>query len=330
MLTVRENLYLPKFYQADIDLCFKKTSEIIKDMFAAFPEEAEISAVSTAFALDSSILEKALALYPTCGKVTIGEEAVVMNPNGTGEVFLPAPAISNVQDYLEAKEAFRKRVLLSFAEKGVLFQTFDGVVIHPDAVIGEGTIILAGTQIGKDVVIGKNCEIGPRAHLISATVNDNTILIDTRVVEAVIGSNVKIGPYCNIRPNSTICDGVKIGDFVEVKNSVIGRDTHASHLTYIGDSDVGERVNFGCGVVTANYDGYSKFRTTVGDDAFIGCNTNLVAPVTVGKGAYTACGSTITDAVPENGLGLARARQVNKDGWADGFRAKKKAEGKIK
>ncbi len=330
MLTVTENPRLPKAYRADTALCFKKTSEIVKCLFAAFPEQTDIRALNTAFVLEQETVEKALALCPTCGKIVIGEEVTIINAGGKGEVKLEAPSVLSVQDYLEAAEAYRKRVLLSFAEKGVVFQTFDGVVIHPDAVIGEGTLILAGTQIGQDVVIGEHCEIGPRSHLISSTVKDNTILIDTRVVEAVIGENVKIGPYCNIRPNSTICDGVKIGDFVEVKNSVIGRDTHASHLTYIGDSDVGERVNFGCGVVTANYDGYSKFRTTVGDDAFIGCNTNLVAPVTVGKGAYTACGSTITDGVPENSLGLARARQVNKDGWADSFRAKKKAEGKIK
>ena len=106
-----------------------------------------------------------------------------------------------------------------------------------------------------------------------------------------------------------------LGNFVEVKNSNIDTGTKVSHLTYVGDSDVGKRVNFGCGTVTVNYSGKAKYRTTIGDDVFIGCNTNLVAPVTVGNGAYTAAGSTITEDVPEDSLGIARARQVNKIGW---------------
>ena len=127
---------------------------------------------------------------------------------------------------------------------------------------------------------------------------------------------MKIGPFVHIRPNSHIKNGVKIGDFVEVKNSVIDEKTSVAHLTYIGDSDVGKRVNFGCGCVTVNYDGSKKARTTIGDNAFIGCNTNLIAPVTVGKGAYTAAGSTITRDVPENALAIERAEFKIKEGFA--------------
>jgi bifunctional UDP-N-acetylglucosamine pyrophosphorylase/glucosamine-1-phosphate N-acetyltransferase len=114
-----------------------------------------------------------------------------------------------------------------------------------------------------------------------------------------------------------ICDKVKIGDFVEVKNSHIGADTKISHLTYIGDTDVGERVNFGCGTIIVNYDGKSKFRSTIEDDAFVGRNSNLVSPVTVKKRAYIAAGSTITDEVPAGALAIARERQVNKENWID-------------
>ena len=124
-----------------------------------------------------------------------------------------------------------------------------------------------------------------------------------------------MGPFAYIRPNCTIGDHVKVGDFVELKNSVIGDGTKISHLTYVGDSDVGERVNFGCGTVTTNYDGFKKYRCTIGDGAFIGCNTNLVAPVKVGEGAYIAAGSTITDDVPADALAhRPRARQKNQGG----------------
>ena len=124
-----------------------------------------------------------------------------------------------------------------------------------------------------------------------------------------------IGPFVHIRPNSVIGEKVHLGNFVEVKNSNIDTGTKVSHLTYVGDSDIGKRVNFGCGTVTVNYTGKAKYRTTIGDDAFIGCNTNLVAPVKVGKGAYTAAGSTITEDIPADSLGIARARQVNKIDW---------------
>ena len=137
------------------------------------------------------------------------------------------------------------------------------------------------------------------------------------MTESVIGDNVKIGPFAQIRPNCVIKSGVKIGDFVEIKNSTLGRDTHASHLTYIGDSDVGERVNFGCGVVTSNYNGKTKARTTVGDDVFVGCNANLVAPVCLGNDSYIAAGSTITEDVLPNALGIARQKQTNIDGWVE-------------
>ena len=126
-----------------------------------------------------------------------------------------------------------------------------------------------------------------------------------------------------MRPKCVVGDHCRIGDFVELKNSVLGEGTKVSHLTYVGDSDVGVRVNFGCGTVTTNYDGKKKYRCTVGDDVFLGCNTNLIAPVTVGDGAYTAAGSTITDDVPPGALAVARARQENKPGWTKRLFGKK-------
>ncbi len=137
---------------------------------------------------------------------------------------------------------------------------------------------------------------------------------------------MKIGPFAYIRPNCHVGPGVKVGDFVELKNSTIGEGTKISHLTYVGDSDVGGHVNFGCGTVTVNYDGTSKFRTVIGDHAFIGCNTNLVAPVRVGEGAYTAAGSTITDEVPADSWpSPAPARPSRSSGPPSGATAEKVA-----
>lgn len=223
--------------------------------------------------------------------------------------------VETVSDYYEAIQCYIRTVALSFAEKGVKFSSLDGVMISPFAEIGKGTVIFPNVQIRHGVKIGENCVIGAGSVIENSTIGDGCVINATQISNSVLDENVKIGPFCHVRPNTHLCAGVKIGDFVEVKNSTVGRDTHASHLTYIGDSDVGERVNFGCGTVTVNYDGKNKFRTVIGNDVFIGCNSNLVAPVTIADNGYTAAGSTITDDVPENALAVARARQVNKDGW---------------
>ena len=167
-------------------------------------------------------------------------------------------------------------------ENGVTITDPATTFISPDAVIGRDTVILPFVVIREGCVIGEGCEIGPFTH---------------------------------IRPNVTLGRAVKAGAFVEIKNSALGDGTHAGHLTYVGDADVGRNVNFGCGTVTVNYDGANKRRAVVEDGAFIGCNTNLVAPVTVGEGAYTAAGSTVTEDVPPRSLAIARARQVNKENW---------------
>jgi bifunctional UDP-N-acetylglucosamine pyrophosphorylase/glucosamine-1-phosphate N-acetyltransferase len=152
------------------------------------------------------------------------------------------------------------------------------------------------------------------------TVGEYTTVNASQLNESRVGDHTTVGPFTYVRPKCVIGDHCRVGDFVEVKNSVIGNGTKISHLTYVGDSDVGEKVNFGCGTVTTNYDGNRKFRCTIGDNVFLGCNTNLVAPVTLGDGVYTAAGSTITEDVPADALAIARARQTNKPGWAAAFR----------
>ena len=137
------------------------------------------------------------------------------------------------------------------------------------------------------------------------------------MVDSTVGEGCHVGPYAYLRPKSTVGNNCKVGDFVELKNATLGDGTKASHLTYIGDATVGAGVNFGCGTVIVNYDGKSKFRTVIGDNAFIGCNSNLVSPVKVNDNAYIAAGSTITDEVPEGALAIARSRQVIKSDWKD-------------
>jgi bifunctional UDP-N-acetylglucosamine pyrophosphorylase/glucosamine-1-phosphate N-acetyltransferase len=188
--------------------------------------------------------------------------------------------------------------------------------IDPRVKIGAGTTILPGTILRGETAIGENCTIGPNAMVNTCVIGDETTVNASQTNESTIGSHTTVGPFAYVRPNSTIGDHVRVGDFVEIKNSVIGNGTKISHLTYIGDSDVGERINFGCGTVTTNYDGFKKYRCTIEDDAFIGCNTNLIAPVTVGRGSYIAAGSTITDNVPEDALAVARSKQTNKEHWA--------------
>ena len=209
----------------------------------------------------------------------------------------------------------RQRMLTHWLLKGADIPCADGVFIGPGVTIGADTRILPGTILRGKTVIGKNCIIGPNTQLIDTSVGDNVKLDNVLSEQAEIQDGADIGPFVHLRPNAKIGPHTHLGNFVEVKNAQIGEGTKVSHLTYVGDADVGKGVNFGCGCVTVNYTGKEKHRTVIGDHAFIGCNSNLVAPVRVGDYGYTAAGSTITDDVPANALGIARARQVNKEGW---------------
>lgn len=200
-------------------------------------------------------------------------------------------------------------------KNGVEIPYHNNVVIEDDVKIGKGTCILPGTIIYSGVEIGENCIIGPNTLIKDSVIGNNVKFNSVQCYQSKVLDGADIGPFVHIRPNSVVGENVHLGNFVEVKNSNIDTGTKVSHLTYVGDADVGKRVNFGCGTVTVNYDGKNKHRTVIGDDCFIGCNTNLVAPVKVDNGAYTAAGSTITDNVPEDSLGIARARQVNKVDW---------------
>lgn len=221
--------------------------------------------------------------------------------------------------YKKARETVEKKneIIKKHQENGVFFINPESCYVEEKVIIGKNTVIEQNVMLQGETQIGPNCIIGMGSKLVNTKVGANSELLSVVSVDAELGEDVLAGPFAYIRPGSKIGNDVKVGDFVEVKNATIDEGTKIAHLTYVGDSDVGKRVNFGCGTVTVNYDGKNKYRCKIGDDAFIGCNTNLVAPVTVGNGAYTAAGSTITDEVPNKGLAIARTRQINKEGWKD-------------
>lgn len=215
----------------------------------------------------------------------------------------------------EAEALMKRRINKKHMENGVTMIDPEQTYIDEEVEIGCDTTILPGCVLEGRTVIGEDCIVGPGCRLTNMIIKEGVKIQYTTGLDSEIGNGTTVGPYAYIRPNSKIGEQVKIGDFVEVKNSVIGNHTKVSHLTYIGDSDVGEGINFGCGTVTVNYDGKKKFRTVIEDNVFIGCNANLVAPVTIKKGSYIAAGSTVTKDVPENALAVARSRQTNIDGW---------------
>lgn len=217
---------------------------------------------------------------------------------------------------LKATDEIKNKLNIQKAiENGVIIPCTDGVIIGDNVCIGSGTLVLPDCILIGNTSIGEGCVIGPNTLLFDMKVGSDTHLNAVQGYQSEIGNGCDFGPFTHIRPNTRIGDNVHLGNFVEAKNSVIDNGTKVSHLTYVGDSDVGKKVNFGCGCVTVNYNGKTKNRCTIGDNAFIGCNTNLIAPVTIGDGAYTAAGSTITDNVPESALAIARARQINKPDW---------------
>ncbi|MBC7767595.1 MAG: bifunctional UDP-N-acetylglucosamine diphosphorylase/glucosamine-1-phosphate N-acetyltransferase GlmU [Phycisphaerales bacterium] len=209
-----------------------------------------------------------------------------------------------------AEAAFQQRMRVAAMEAGVTLIDPASVFFSHDTQIAPDVVIEPSVFFGKGVRIAKGARIKAFCHIEGAE----------------IGEGANVGPSARLRPGTKLGRGVKIGNFVEIKNANFGEKAQASHLTYVGDADVGARANLGAGTITCNYDGFDKYRTTIGEDAFIGSDTALVAPVTVGKGAYTGTGSVITKDVPDGALGVARSRQANIEGWADKNRAKKRKD----
>ncbi len=218
------------------------------------------------------------------------------------------------QTSAELRARINRRVMMD----GVTLIDPRSTYIDGGVQIGQDTVIYPGVILEGRTVIGSGCTLYQGSRIKDSVVESGATVQNSVVLESRIGRRAQVGPYAYIRPGTAIGDNCRIGDFVETKNSVIGNRTKVSHLTYVGDADVGEDVNIGCGVVFVNYDGKKKFRTKVGDRAFIGCNTNLISPVSVGDESYIAAGATVTKNVPEGALCIARAREVIKSGWSRG------------
>jgi len=260
----------------------------------------------------------------------------VDNDNAQGEYYLPdvlgilksnnekvgAYALDNMDESLgvnnrvalsEASKLMKKRINETHMLNGVTLIDPDntyieaGVEIARDTVIEPGVYLKGNTKIGEDVVIGSDTVI------VNSELADEVEIKQSVIEGAVIGKGSDVGPHSHLRKDSVLGEDVHIGNYVEIKKSTIGDETKAGHHTYIGDAEVGKGVNLGCGIVFANYDGKNKHKTIIGDHSFVGSNSNLIAPVEVGKNTFIAAGSTITEEVPENALGIGRARQENKE-----------------
>ena len=237
-----------------------------------------------------------------------------------------AMAISDPGAVADFQSIFKRLRNYYLYADGVEIWDFDNCYVGPFAEVASGATLMPGTILKGTTTVAAGAVIGPNSLLDNAQIGEGSTVNASQIYDSTIGQNTNVGPFAYVRPGCTVGDDIKVGDFVELKNSTIGNGTKISHLTYVGDTDLGQRINLGCGTVTVNYDGKKKYRCTVEDDCFIGCNTNMVAPVTIGKGSYVAAGSTITDNVPEGSLAIARERQTNKPGWAD----QRRKEGKLK
>ena len=225
--------------------------------------------------------------------------------------------VNTIPELMKARKIFRERLADAWIKKGVIFFDHDSVFISDSVVIGNNTTIYPDVCLEGRTEIGRGCTIYPNVRIVDSVIKDGVVVKDSTVIEgSVIRAKAVVGPFAHIRPGCDIGSEAKIGNFVEVKKSVLGGGTKASHLSYLGNASIGKGVNIGAGTITCNYDGKKKSRTTIEDGAFIGSDTQLIAPVRVGRGAYIGAGSTITKCVPAMSLSVSRVEQKNIEGWA--------------
>ena len=252
---------------------------------------------------------------------------IIRNANGKAGAYMGASieelmGVNSRNQLSNAEKIMRRRINEKHMTNGVTIIDPDATYIDADVEIGNDTIILPGCMIRKGSKIGVACEIGPQTSMENSIVGDYTSVKKSELIDASVGNHTKVGPYAYLRPKAQVGNNCKVGDFVEMKNAKFGDGSKASHLSYIGDAEVGKNVNVGCGVVFVNYDGKNKFKSIVKDNAFVGSNSNLVAPVIVEEDTFIATGSTITDDIPTGCLAIARERQVLKPGWVEKKRKK--------
>lgn len=290
---------------------------------------------SAVYCFNSSRLKEALGLLTNDnaqGEYYLTDVIRILSEAGAdvfSEVVEDSDAFRGVNDRWQLAEAGsikKESVLRGHALAGVSIVDPASTFVGIDVQVGRDTVILPNTVIEGHTTIGESCEIGPNTRIADSFIGDRCEVLMSHVNRAMMQSDSRCGPFANLRPGAKLGTKVKIGNFVEVKNAVLHDGVSVSHLSYVGDGEVGARTNIGAGTIFCNYDGFRKSRTEIGQDAFIGSNTTLVAPVTIGDGAMVAAGSVITKSVPPGSLGLGRARQENKEQWVEQWRNRKASE----
>jgi bifunctional UDP-N-acetylglucosamine pyrophosphorylase/glucosamine-1-phosphate N-acetyltransferase len=232
-----------------------------------------------------------------------------------------ALGVNNRVELAQAATILRGRLLRTLMLAGVTVTDPSNTYVEVDVEVGQDTVLEPNTFLYRGTRIGQECNIGPLTRIEQSTLGDGVRVVASQVVGSTLADGVKVGPFANLRPGTHLGPGVKIGDFVEIKNAIFGAGAQASHLAYIGDAEVGAGTNIGAGTVTCNYDGYRKHRTIIGKNAFIGSNSTLIAPVTIGDGAFVAAASSVPSDVPEDALLISRPQPTIKEGWAARNRA---------
>ena len=272
----------------------------------------------------------------------------VKNDNNQGEYYLP-DVLGLIREQKEIIETYlcddfdetfgvNDRVALAYAENvmrnrintkhmlaGVTLVDPTNTYIAPNAVIGRDTTIYPNVTIKSNTIIGEDCQIKPNSYLENVQIGNGVKVISSTISDSKIGDYTSVGPYSHIRNNCELGKNVRVGNFVELKNTTYGDGSKTAHLSYLGDTEVGSNTNIGCGTITVNYDGKNKYKTKIGSDAFIGCNSNLIAPLEIGDGAVVAAGTTVTENAPDDALVIARVKQENKVGYAKKMPAGRKS-----
>ncbi|HTX26094.1 MAG TPA: bifunctional UDP-N-acetylglucosamine diphosphorylase/glucosamine-1-phosphate N-acetyltransferase GlmU [Streptosporangiaceae bacterium] len=301
-------------------------AEIVEDADATPAQRAIDEINSGCYAFDGVLLADAVKRVATGnaqGQEYLTDVVAIMRGDGhrAGTVLAADPAeIQGVNDRVQlaaARRAYNDRLLEHWMRAGVTIVDPATTWIDADVQIGQDTEIRPGTQLEGRTVVGEGAKLGPGCQLRDTTVADGALVWHAVCVQSEIGPDATVGPYAYLRPGTRIGAGAHIGCHVELKNSVVGAGAKVPHLSYVGDAEIGEHANIGAATIFANYDGVAKHRTRVGAHAFTGSDTTLVAPVTVGDGAYTAAGSVITEDIPPGALGIARGRQHNSEGWVE-------------
>jgi bifunctional UDP-N-acetylglucosamine pyrophosphorylase / glucosamine-1-phosphate N-acetyltransferase len=303
----------------------------------ATPEQLAVREINTSiYAFDGPSLFRALHdLRPdnAQGELYLTDVIGLLRQTGQTVTALISPdpdivlGVNTRVELADVSEKMRRRLLRDLMLSGVTVIDPATTFVEAGVQVGQDTVIHPFTHLVGKTVIGEDGVIGPHAHIIDARLGDRVRVRSCYIEEAEVGDDCVIGPFARVRPGSKLAAKVRIGNFVETKAAILHEGVAANHLTYLGDAEVGAYTNIGAGTITCNYDGYKKSRTTIGARSFIGTNTTLVAPVTVGENAFTAAGSVITDDVPADALAIARERQTVKEGWMARRRQEKEAQG---